>query len=91
MVISINEANDSPGFQNSNYIYKCKIPLLFGVNGPVGLGGDMLSLYYFLKRRYFPIYVSNNSVDLNIRSIFKLELPVVSLQFYKNNFTVKLS
>ena len=76
MVISINEANDSLGSQNSNYIYKCIILLLFGSNGPVGLAGDMLSLYYFIKRKYFPIYISNNSMGLNIRSIVKLELPV---------------
>lgn len=53
MAVSVNEANISFGFQNSNHIHKCIIELLFGLNGLVGLAWEMLPFLLFSTEKIF--------------------------------------
>ena len=88
---SINEAKLSPGSQNSNHIYKYIIQLLYGLNGLIGLTWGKYHFYHFLQRKYFPIYASDNSMNILKTNFYVGTIcAAVSLQLYIKCFYIKI-
>ena len=88
---SVNEAKLSPGSQNSNHIYKYIIQLLYGLNGLIGLTWGKYHFYHFLQRKYFPIYASDNSMNILKTNFYVGTIcAAVSLQLYIKCFYIKI-